>query len=120
MPSYVGNESLWKRGMAEPAGSGGMCGSVGARCRGTVDMAADGDGNGAPCIIDDSDGMGDGEGGNEIWVIGTPMDDGCGGDSPAPAMVARVLEGDSGGWYGGPETYSEAVGPDAGSAGMPP
>ena len=61
-----GDKSLWKRGTAEPAVSGGMCGRVGARSMGAVDMAADGDGNGAPCIIDDRDGTGEGEGGNKM------------------------------------------------------
>ena len=66
MPSLVGNESLWKRGTAEPAVSGGMCGRVGARSMGAVDMAADDDGNDAPCMIDDKDGTVEGKGGNEM------------------------------------------------------
>ena len=101
MPSLVGNESLWKRGTAEPAGSGGMCGSVGARCMGAVGMAADGDGNEAPCMIDDRDGTGEGEGGNEMWVIGIPMDDGGGGDNTAPAGANWVLADGSAGWNDG-------------------
>lgn len=76
MPLNVGKESLWKRGIALPAILDGGYGSGGANYMGANGMATDGGRNGTPCMIDDRDGTGDGDGGKEICVIGMPVDGG--------------------------------------------
>jgi hypothetical protein len=39
-------------------------------------------------MIEESDGMGDGEGGNEMCVIGTPVDGGSGTEDTVPTVVS--------------------------------
>ena len=65
----------------------------------------------------DIDGTGDGDGGNDIWVMGTPID-GCGGRDPAAVIGADGAGGadavdDAGG-------TSKVIGAEAGGEGMPP
>ena len=60
-------------------------------------MAADGGGKGAPCMMEDRDGMGEGDGGKEMCVIGTPIDGGGGGKDDTFSAVA---EGAAVGWIG--------------------
>jgi hypothetical protein len=89
------------------------------------DKAADGGGNDAPCMMDDRDGTGDGDGGKEMWVIGTPIDGGRGGsDTGATAEVAdgiaaaemEVLDC----WACGAGRNPDTGVPENGSSGMPP
>jgi hypothetical protein len=72
------------------------------------------------------DGTGDGDGGNDMWVMGTP-NDGCGrGRDPAAVIGVEEAGGvgtidDAGGTVrkGGTENNSDIVGAGAGSAEMP-
>ena len=65
----------------------------------------------------DIDGTGDGDGGKDIWVMGTPTD-GCGCREPGAGRWV--------GWAGGADAVDDAggtskgIGAEAGSEGMPP
>jgi hypothetical protein len=71
-------------------------------------------------MMEEKDGTGDGECGNEIWVMGTPMDGGSGGGSTTPEVGIAAPEAGGAAWGGGADDTSEMTGVDAGSAGMPP
>lgn len=69
----------------------------------------------APCMMDSRDGTGDGDGGNEICVMGMPVEGGGGGGvggAPVDGTAAVVASG--------AESISEMTGTEAGKAGMPP
>lgn len=77
-----------------------------------------------PCMMDDRDGIGDGDGGNEMCVIGTPVDGGRGGCDTGAAVVAEVAAtvemGSIGCWTCGAERYPEMVGLGASNSKIPP
>lgn len=92
-------------------GSGGRWGSGDGRC-----MTGFGAGIGA-CMMDDSDGTGEGECGNEIWVMGMPLEGWLEGLAAAEEAGA---DAGADGATGGAEDISEMIGVDAGSGGRPP
>jgi hypothetical protein len=65
----------------------------------------------------DRDGTGDGDGGNDIWVMGTPIDDSEGKDpvamSGADGASGAYAVDDAGG-------TAKVIGAEGGSEGMPP
>lgn len=85
-------------------------------------MATEGARGWYPCMMDSNDDTGDGDGGKEICVMGTPVvgNGGGGGEWAAPvdgiAAVAAIGADDS----GGAAEISEMTGPDAARAAIPP
>ena len=82
-------------------------------------MAAD-FGSWDACMMDEKDGMGDGEWGNTIWVMGTPVVGGGCWEDTAPETWTDGLDAGKVGRAGGAESSSEITRTEAGRAGMPP